>query len=299
MRLGAADWNFLAETVDDLGPLCEKLDTYGLSAVIAPSLIGKDALGAPDGDAALAAYGETARERGIVIGESFYFANLLDPDQAVRAEHIANVRTMLVKAETMGCKSVITLVGTTEESGNPTAPHPTDGYLYSDACKADFREVVLRIVDGLDLPTVKYIIEPWNNTFFYQPEEIAEFFDSVDHPMVGLHLDQMNMIHQSTYYDTTSLINKTFDLLADKVFSVHMKDLRIGRGPGDFVSFKEVLIGDGSMDYETYLRRLADLPEDTPCFCEHLSTEAEYALNFARVQSIARKVCVAFLPRGQ
>ena len=91
MRLGAADWNFLAETVDDLGPLCEKLDTYGLSAVIAPDLVGKD-------NAALAAYGERAKELGIVIGEAFYFANLLDPDEAVRAEHIANVRAMLVKA---------------------------------------------------------------------------------------------------------------------------------------------------------------------------------------------------------
>jgi len=290
MRLGAADWNFVAQTADELEPLCEKLDTYGLSAVIAPDLLNAD-------DDAVTAYGEKARALDIVIGEAFYFANMLDPDPAVRDEHIANVRTMLLKAERMGCKSVITLVGTTEESGNPTAPHPTDGYLYSKACKADFREVVLRIVDGLDLPTAKYIIEPWNNTFFYQPEDIAEFFDSVDHPAVGLHLDQMNMVHQSTYYDTTSLINKTFDLLADKVFSVHMKDIRIGRGPGDFVSFKEVLIGDGSMDYETYLRRLADLPEDTPCFCEHLSTEAEYALNFARVKAVADQAGVSFRPR--
>ena len=290
MRLGAADWNFLAETVDDLEPLCEKLDTYGLSAVIAPDLLAKD-------DDTVTAYGEKARELGIVIGEAFYFANMLDPDPAIRAEHIANVRAMLVKAERMGCKSVITLVGTNDPSGNPTAPHPTDPYMFSDAARAEFREVVVRIVDGLDLPTVKYIIEPWNNTFFYQPEDIAEFLGSVDHPAVGLHLDQMNMVHQSTYYDTTSLINRTFDLLAEKVFSVHLKDIRVGRGPGDFVSFKEVLIGDGSMDYETYLRRLAELPTDTPCYCEHLAGEAEYALNFARVRGVADRVGVTFLPR--
>ena len=291
MRLGAAHWEFAAETVDGLEPLCEKLDVYGLSAIVAPDLLGTD-------DDALIAYGEKARSLGLVIGEAFYFANMMDPDAAVRAEHIANVRAALVKAERMGCGSVITLVGTNHPGGNPTAPHPTDPYMFSDAVRAEFREIVLRIVDELELPNVKYIIEPWNNTFFYQPEDIAAFLDSVDHPMVGLHLDQMNMVHQSTYYDTTSLINRTFDLLAEKVFSVHLKDVCLTRGAGDFFSMKEVRVGEGAMDYETYLRRLAELPADLPCYCEHLATEADYALNFARLHRIADKVGVSFVPRG-
>ncbi len=291
MRLGGADGHFTAASIDGLEPLCETLDTYGLSTIIAPWTIGEMT------DDELSAYGDRARELNLVIGETFYFANMLDADPAVRAGHIRNVRDILPKAERLGCKSVITLTGTNHPSGNPTAPHPTDPYMYSDAAKAKFREVVLRIVDGLDLPNVKYIIEPWNNTFFYEPETIAAFFDSVDHPMVGLHLDQMNMVHQSTYYHTTDLINRTFDLLAAKVFSVHLKDICITRGPGDFVSFKEVLVGDGSMDYETYLTRLAQLPADTPCYCEHLATEAEYALNFARLHHIAKKTGVNFLPR--
>ena len=290
MRLGAAHWEFAAETVDQLEPLCEKLDVYGLSAIPAPDLLGTD-------DDVLVAYGQRARSLGLVIGEAFYFANMMGPDSAVRAEHIANVRAALVKAERMGCGSVITLVGTNHPDGNPTAPHPTDPYMFSDAAKAEFREIVLRIVDGLDLPNVKYIIEPWNNTFFYQPEDIRAFIDSVDHPMLGLHLDQMNMVHQSTYYDTTDLINRTFDLLADRVFSVHLKDVCFTRGPGDFFSMKEVRIGEGVMDYETYVRRLVDLPADTPCYCEHLPNEADYALNFARLHHIAQKVGAGFLPR--
>jgi len=40
------------------------------------------------------------------------------------------------------------------------------------ACQQEFRKLVLRILDGLDLTTTKYIIEPWHNTFFYQPENI-------------------------------------------------------------------------------------------------------------------------------
>ncbi|HDZ21577.1 hypothetical protein LCGC14_1099470 [marine sediment metagenome] len=290
MRLGAADGTFAAPRVDDLSPLCEKLDTYGLSAIIAPPLWAMT-------DGQCEAYGAKARSLGLTIGEAFYFANMLTRDEQQRSQHIDHVRSALAKAERMGCGSVITLVGTNHPSDNPTHPHPTDPYMFSPAAAAEFREIVLRILDGLDLANVKYIIEPWNNTFFYQPEDIREFIDSVDHPMLGLHLDQMNMVSQDHYYRTTDLIDRTFDLLADKVFSVHLKDVLFTRGPGDFMAFKEVLIGEGSMDYETYLRRLAHLPADTPCYCEHLATEADYALNFARLHHIARVVGTSFAPR--
>ncbi len=294
MRLGAADGTFAAAGIDDLEPLCEKLDTYGLSAIIAPR--------PPEGEMAdsdCERYGEKARTLGLTIGESFYFANMLVRDETERQQHIDNVRSRLVKAQLMGCKSVITLVGTNAASGNPTAPHPRDPYMYSDEAKKEFREVVLRILDGMDMPDVRYIIEPWNNTFFYQPEDIRAFIDSVDHPMLGLHLDQMNMVSQASYYHTTDLINRTFDLLANKVFSVHLKDICFMRGPGDFMAFKEVPIGEGSMDYETYVRRLSELPPDTPCFCEHLSKEGEYAVNFARLQHLAGKLNVRFLRRDE
>jgi len=291
MRLGGALGVFNASQIEDLEPLCDVLDTYGLSAISGPDGMMEMT------DDELFAYREKACELNLVIGETFYFANMIDPDEDVRAEHISKVRAMLTQAEKLGCKSVVTLVGTTDPGGFPTHPDATNGYLHSSAAADEFREIVLRILDGLDLPTVKYIIEPWNNTFFYEPETIRAFFDRVDHPMLGLHLDQMNMVSQATYYDTTSLINQTFDLLADKVVSVHLKDILQTRGPGDFVAFKEVLIGEGSMDYATYLRRLAELDPDVPCYCEHLPTEADYALNFARLHYIASKSDVSFLRR--
>jgi sugar phosphate isomerase/epimerase len=156
----------------------------------------------------------------------------------------------------------------------------------------------LRILDGLDLTTCKYVIEPWHNTFFYQPEAIRAFIDSVDHPMFGLHLDQMNIVSQETFHHTTDLINRTFDLLADAVASVHLKDIRCDH-THMFLKWDEVNIGDGVMDYETYLKRLADLPPDTPCYCEHMPGERDYALNFARLHFLAQKAGVRFLGRAE
>jgi sugar phosphate isomerase/epimerase len=280
---------FVAGSVDDLDPLCERLDKYGLSAVPGPAEMRdwtKDAC---------AAYGEEARRLGVEVGEVGYWKNLLTPDGDLQAERVGVVRRLLIAAEAMGCRCVVTLVGTKDPSDRAVAPHP---YLKTDECRREFRDLVLRILDGLDLSHARYVIEPWHNTFFYQPEDIRAFIDTVDHPAFGLHLDQVNMVSPDTYFGTGALVRRTFDLLADEVASVHLKDIRCDPTHA-ILKYDEVLIGDGGMDYETYLEHLAGLDPDMPCYCEHLASEEEYAENFRRVRGLAEKAGVRFLRRGE
>jgi len=286
MRLGGF---FGANSIEQLESLCEKMDCYGLSAIGAPGKLKE--LSQDD----CAAFGQRARELNIVVGEAGFWENLMTPDKQLQLHRIKTVRTMLEKSEIMGCLSVVSLVGTRDSSDASLAPH---SYMFSQACKDEFREVVLRILDGLDLKVTKYIVEPWPNTFFYQPEDIREFIDSVDHPAFGLHLDQMNMVNHRYFYNTRELINRTFKLLADKVVSVHLKDIRWDFSHM-FLKWDEVYIGDGVMDYETYLRRLAELPLDTPCYCEHMAEERDYALSFSRLHHLAKKAGVQFLRRDE
>jgi len=285
MRLGG--W-FGANSIQELDPLCEKLDTHGLSAINAPGTLSEM------DDDACAAFGEKARSLGIVVGEAGFWENLMTDDAETRTRRIDQVRRMLHKADIMGCGCIVTLVGTKSPSDRPLAPHP---YMYSDHCKKEFRQVVLRVLDGLDLQRAKYVIEPWHNTFFYQPEDIREFIDSVDHHAFGLHLDQMKLVNQEYFFHTTDLINKTFDLLAEKVFSVHLKDIRCDE-THMFLKWDEVYIGDGVLDYETYLRRLDELPAETPCYCEHMSQESDFTLCFERLHRIADRIGVRFLRRN-
>jgi len=282
MRLGY----YSASTTAELDGLAEKLDIYGLGAVWAGGIDARS-------DDECLALGEKARALGIVLGEVGMWENLLTDDAGLRDGRIAKTRLLLRKADLAGVKCVVTLVGTKDPAGHVLAPHPDN---YTAACKREFREIVLRILDGLELKTVRYGIEPWHNTFFYQPEEIKEFIDSVDHPAFGLHLDQMNMIDQRHFLHTTALIDNTFDLLADKVCSVHLKDIRCD--PGHlFLKWDEVRIGEGVMDYDTFLKRLAQLPVDTPCYCEHFADEGDYAVCFARLHHLAAKAGVAFTRR--
>ena len=287
MRLGGHCYT--AQTTSELEALCERLDTYGLSAVTAPQKLADMTTDQS------AEFGECARRLGIVIGEAGMWGNLLTDNAELRGQRIAQTRRMLRQADAMGCSCVVTLVGSKHPDDHPLAMHRDN---YVDACRREFREIVLRILDGLELRCVRYVIEPWHNTFFYQPQDIRTFIDSVGHPAFGLHLDQMNLVSQSNFYCTTELINATLDLLADKVAAVHLKDIR--HDPGHmFLKWDEVHIGDGVMDYDTYLKRLARLPEDTPCFCEHWSKEEDYILNFQRLQELTGKAGVRFLRRNE
>lgn len=284
MRLGY----FSAGTPAELDQVTSGLDQYGLSAVWAGGLEGRT-------DEECVALRERAQALGVVLGEAGLWANLMTDDTEKRAQRIAKARNLLRKADLAGVRCVVTLVGTKDPSDHSLAPHP---YLYTEAAKHEFREICLRILDGLELRTVGFAIEPWHNTFFYQPEEIREFIDCVGHPRFGLHLDQMNMVNQQSFYHTTELINRTFDLLADKVFSVHLKDLRCDFNHL-FLKWDEVRIGEGVLDYATYLRRLAQLPADTPCYCEHFRDEGDYAICFARLHHLAAQAGVRFLHRGE
>jgi sugar phosphate isomerase/epimerase len=289
MRLGGF---FRPETVADLSEVGADLDRYGLSAVVAPRRIAE-----MTDDEALE-FGEVARTLGIVVGESIPNLNLMVRDEALRTERVDTLRAILRTSDLMGCHGSVILVGSVAAADRIAAVDP---YMLTDECRAEFRELVLRILDGLELGHTKLLIEPWPNSFFYRPEPALEFLESLDHPLVGLHLDQMNMVDQDTYFDTTELIDRTFDLLSAYVCGVHFKDV-LWDWSHMLLKLDEVLIGDGVLDYHTYLRRLLELDGDVVCFCEHLATEADYAENFSRLHRLAGDVGFEFerrVPAGE
>ena len=281
MRLGGF---FRPETIAELAAVGNDLDRHGLSAVVAPRRI------AEMGDDEAVEFGELARSLGIVVGESIPNLNLMVRREETRSARIEALRAILRTSDLMECHASVILVGSVAAADAIAVPDP---YMFTDACRREFREVVLRVLDDLDLRHTKLVIEPWPNSFFYKPEAILEFLESVDHPSVALHLDQMNMVGQDTYYDTTALINTTFDLLAGHIGGVHFKDM-LWDWSHWLLKFDEVPIGDGVLDYDTYLRRLLELEGDVICFCEHLPGEPEYATNFSRLHELARGIGFEF-----
>jgi L-ribulose-5-phosphate 3-epimerase UlaE len=60
------------------------------------------------------------------------------------------------------------------------------------------------------------------------------------------------------------------------------------------VHFREVRPGAGSLDYATYLKRLASLPQQPPLMIEHLAKAEEYAQAAKHIVEVGRTLGLKF-----
>jgi sugar phosphate isomerase/epimerase len=296
MRLGAAGGPaptpeyrgfFRAETVAELDAVAERLDRYGLSALPSPFRTPEMT------EEECVAFGERAAKLDIVVSEVHFLANLYTTDPEIRRQRIEEARAMLRKADLMRARCLVGFAGSAHSSGSMRIPCADN---FTTSFKAEVREMILRVLDGQDLQWTKYGLESSPRNFFYEPEECAAFIDAVGHPDFGLHLDIMNMISQATLYRTTEVIEQTFDLMKDRIYSAHVKDLSWDWSY-QFLKFDEVIVGDGELDYQTVVRCLMTMDDDFPAMCEHLITEQDYIVSFERLHAIAAELGATWLAR--
>ena len=76
-------------------------------------------------------------------------------------------------------------------------------------------------------------------------------------------------------WNTTDMINEVFDKLGPWVRSCHAKDIKWVKSAA--TQFAECPLGEGNIDYATYLKRIATHPDaDLPLMMEHMPDEATY-----------------------
>ena len=93
--------------------------------------------------------------------------------------------------------------------------------------------------------------------------------DEVGSPRCKVMLDPVNMMTARTSQTTTDFLNHTFDLIGDIIVAAHAKDVLLDEKHW-VVKVDEVPPGMGTMDYETFLRRLSELDKDLVLTIEHL-----------------------------
>lgn len=284
MRLGL---NWLpVRNQQELETALPVIDELGLAATAAPAEMAQWSLDE------CAAYGDMVRSYGLVIGEVGYWQNLLVEDEELRIQRIDTVRSLLLKADAMGVGCVVTLIGSFDGE-KALAPHPGN---WSDRARLRASENCRRILDGLDLAYARYALEPWCTAFYHEPDAVADFLDSVGHPRLALHLDVMNMHSIQTYYHSTAVIERTFDLLAHRAVSVHAKDL-LWDPTHMFIRLDEVMPGEGVLDFDLYLRKLDGLSPDMPVYTEHWQTGDQYVEAIQRLHGLADVAGVEFVSR--
>ncbi|MCI0718212.1 MAG: TIM barrel protein, partial [Acidobacteria bacterium] len=228
-------------------------------------------------------------KRDIVIAEVGRWVNLLDPDLTKRNSNLKYVTEGLALAEEIGALGCVDIAG----SFNPTVwfgPHPENlSQRLFDAAVENAR----KIIGAVKPKRAKFSYEMMGWTLPDSPDSCLKMFRAVDRPAFAVHLDPCNLVNSpSRFYRNTDLLNECFDKLGPWIVSCHAKDLTWDVEMN--VHFREVRPGAGSMDYTTYLRRLALLPHKPPLMLEHLPNAEEYNKARLHLFDLGKQIQVNF-----
>lgn len=225
----------------------------------------------------------------IVIAEVGRWVNLLDADPARRQENLQRVTEGLALAEEIGARCCVDITGSFNAQ-RWDGPHPDNlSPKHFDACVENARKVI----DAVKPRRAKFCFEMMGWMTPDSPDSYLELIKAVDREGFGVHLDPCNLINSpKRFYGNTQLLEECFDKLGPWIASCHAKDL--AWVPEMNVHFQEVTLGAGSLDYATYLKRLAALKADVPLMIEHMKGEAEYDKSREHLLALAPKAGVRF-----
>jgi len=215
------------------------------------------------------AYAAEAARRGLCIAEVGAWSNPLSSDSKTAAEAILFCQNQLALADDVGAKCCVNIAG----SLGDTWDGPHIGSFTPDTF-ARVVDSVRSIIDAVKPTRTYYTLElmPW-----MIPDSADAYLDlirAIDRPRFAVHLDPVNIIcSPRAYYQNGAVIKELFQKLGPYIKSCHAKDIWLENRLT--VHLNERPVGEGGLDYQTYLQCLRTLPGDTPLMLEHLDTQED------------------------
>lgn len=210
-------------------------------------------------------------ENGLKLGEVGVWRNTLDPDDAARKKHMDFAKGQLALADEMEANCCVNIVGSCGEIWDGAY---TDNY--TDDTYALIVDSVREIIDAVKPVNTFYSIEPMPWMVPDSPDAYLKLLKDVERDRFGVHLDYANMINNPyRYLHSNAFITECFEKLGPYIKSIHAKDLRMD----DYalpVVIKEVLPGNGTIDFGHVFRLAEKLGPDMTVYTEHLTCSEEY-----------------------
>ena len=235
---------------------------------------------ATQSDATLHAYEMAARDADIVIAEVGAWSNPLSPDPLQASEALKHNIVQLSLADRIGARCCVNIPGSRGEIWD--GPHPKN--LTSETFDR-IVETVRSIIDAVKPTRTFYTLEtmPW--MYPDSPCSYLQLLKAIDRPNFAVHMDPANLINcPSLYYSSGALIKEFCEKLGPYIKSCHAKDVKLYSTMT--TKIEEVIIGEGGMDYRTFLMEVNNL-DDCPLMLEHLSTVEQYNTAASEVRKVA------------
>ena len=258
--------------------------TFGYAAAYVPvSLIGADAQ-------TLASWEKAFLEQDVTLAEVGIWRNLIDPDPVKRKAELDYAAQCLALADAVGARCAVSFIG----SFAPGTRHGLDARnLRPEALDAAV-ETVRHLIDTVKPKRAKFALEMMQATVPDSADSYLELIRAVDRPEFAAHLDPVNLVMTPRqYFNTGALIRECFEKLGPWIVSCHAKDITLHENAA--LHLDEVQIGEGNLDYATYLTELRKL-DGVPLMLEHLEAN-EYALGRDRIFAAGDAAGVDFAHR--
>ena len=250
------------------------LKSAGYSAAFCP-------LRSMDDANAVRGYQKAALDADIVIAEVGAFGNNpISPDDAIRAEGIANCQAKLVLADEIGARCCVNVSGSRGESWADHHPNNLTPETF-DLIVGSVRE----IIDAVKPTRTVYALEtmPW--MYPDSADSYLALIKAIDREGCGIHFDPVNIVNSpQRYYENAHLIRDCFKKLGADIVSCHAKDIVMSNKLT--VHLDEIAPGQGNLDYTAFLQELDKLGPDTPIMLEHLKGAEAYADAADHVRSV-------------
>jgi sugar phosphate isomerase/epimerase len=228
---------------------------------------------------------ETFRDHNLPISCISGYTNIIHPDKAERERRVGYLKEIIRHAQYLGTPYVISETGTYNTESD-WVHHPKNK---TEEGFEECRKVIADLSQFAYDHGAMFLLETYVNNVVGSVEETVKMFEQVDHPGLGLLMDPTNYFETHNIDRMDEILNQVFDTLNDKIKIGHAKDVKRS---GDDKTEKHADIGDadaleshtfrgvgeielpapglGSLNYDLYLKRLAQKHPNIPMIIEHL-----------------------------
>ena len=230
------------------------------------------------------------------------YTNFIHPDPEIRKRNINYIKMMLRYARDLGCPYVGSETGTYNlESDWVWHEKNASPEVYEETI-----EIIRDLAEFAGEWGSMFIVENYVNNVIGSVEQVEQMFKDVNSKHLGLICDPTNYFDENTIQDVDGTINKIFDRLSPYMKIAHAKDIKLAEDTGEkhanidadashtFRGSGGVELpaaGLGILNYDLYVKRLAEEHPNIPLIIEHLDEgDIERAKKFT--DSVLKRVGV-------
>lgn len=208
-------------------------------------------------------------EAGLEVAQANgWYEVLVNSDNRLRAEGVRGVKALTTIGRLLDAKSVYVRPGSHNVHGAWYA-HP-DNYSAQtwDHLVDSLRQTAkFAASEGMVLALEGHVL-----SLLDTPQRMRDVLDAVGSPALKFNTDPVNFIGTvKDAFDTTLVLNELFTLLGKDTITAHLKDMRVREEL--VLHIDEVVVGEGTMDYDLLLRQLEQINPGMYGIIEHLPDE--------------------------